>query len=121
MAQAVTILFVDDDPLIRDVLPEVMTGRQFRSLVAEDGHEALRILAEAHIDILVTDIVMPDLDGIELAIQAKLIRPNLTVVLMTGYLSVAPRADTVAPLLFKPVRPEEIEAVIREAWFKTSR
>lgn len=113
MAQAITILFVEDDPNVRDVLPDILPEEEFRSLVADDADEALRILAEERVDLMLTDVFMPGLDGVELAIEAKRTHPDLPVILMTGYISRATQAQAVGPLLFKPVRPHEIEAAIR--------
>lgn len=114
MIQAKTILFVDDDPILREVLPKILPTQEFRMLVADDAYEALRILAEEHVDLLLTDLVMPGLDGIELAVEAQRKYPTLLVILMTGYASRSPQAQVLGPLLFKPVRLHEIEAAIRK-------
>jgi two-component system, cell cycle response regulator CpdR len=62
---------------------------------------------------LLAEIVMPDLDGVELARQAKLLQPNIKVIFMTGYLSRAAEAESLGKLLFKPVRDVEIETELR--------
>jgi len=81
-------------------------------LVADGGYTALRILASRHVDVLFTDIVMPELDGVELAKQALAMCPNLRVLFMTGYL-VPDDAERIAPLFYKPIRVREIEYAIR--------
>jgi YesN/AraC family two-component response regulator len=66
------------------------------------------------VDILFTDIAMPDQDGIELAREAKKLRPSLKIIFATGYFS---RARDVLPgkkLLFKPLRAHQIEAALDE-------
>jgi two-component SAPR family response regulator len=73
-------------------------------LAAEDGYDAMGLLARHRVDLLVADIVRPDLDGIELAKQAKLLQPDLKVVFMIGYYSRATEAESLGKLLFKPVR-----------------
>ena len=83
-------------------------------LVAEDGEDALRILEYMHVDVLFADIVMPGVNGIELAKRARQMNPNLKVILATGYFSRAAEAEQVGKLLFKPLRAPQIEAEIRE-------
>ena len=64
---------------------------------------------------LFTDVVMPDLNGIELAKEARNMRPALPVIMMTGYFSRAKEAETVGKLLFKPLRADEIAAEVHLA------
>ena len=115
MASKITVLFVEDDAGILRVLPDLLPDAEFHSIVTDDGQEAIRILDQEHVDVLLTDVVMPGLNGVELAIEATRRHPGLHVVLMTGYLSRAEEAERVGTLLFKPVRPDEIENAIRKA------
>ena len=115
MAQKITVLFVEDDEGVRQILPELLSEDEFRSIVAGNGYEAMRMLAEEHVDVLFTDLVMAGMDGTELARQATLMRPDLRVVFMTGYLSQAESSGRFAALLHKPMRAHEIEAAIRKA------
>lgn len=114
MGQALTILFVDDDRLIRRVVAEALSGRGFRVLTTDDGYEAMRLLAQEHVDVMFTDLVMPDIDGVQLVKQAKLLRPDLHVMMATGYASKAKEAASLGKLLFKPLRADQIEAEIRD-------
>jgi DNA-binding NtrC family response regulator len=113
VGQGFTILFVDDDQPVRAIIAEALSARGFRVLVADNADEALRLLAQEHVDVLFADVVMPGINGIELAKQAKLLRPDLKVLLETGYFSRAVEAKSVATLLFKPLRADQIEAEIR--------
>ena len=90
-----------------------LSARGFRVVAADNGDEALRLLAQEPVDVLLTDIVMPDMNGIELAKRAKLVRPDLKVLLETGYFSRAAEAKSVGKLLFKPLRADQIESEIR--------
>ncbi len=114
MAQAFTILVVEDDELVRTPVAEALSAVGFRVLTAESAIQAMRILAQEHVDVLFTDIVMPGQNGIELAREAKLLRPELHVIFATGYLSRAEEARLAGKLLFKPLRAHQIEAAIRE-------
>ena len=88
-----TVLLVDDDPSVRAILGEVLRTAGFAILEAADGTDALRIVKTAlrPIEILVTDINMPGIDGLELARRVQALRPTTGVLCMSG----AP-ADVVA-------------------------
>jgi CheY-like chemotaxis protein len=119
MAQALTVLLVDDDPLVRDTLVAIIAAAGFRVLETSSAIEAMRILAQEHVDVLFTDIVMPDQDGIELAREAKKLRPNLHVMFATGYYSRARDTNQLGKLLFKPLRAPQIEAALKELLSKS--
>jgi DNA-binding response OmpR family regulator len=105
-----TILLVDDDPDLRDVLVPILTEPGYSLLTASDGYEALRILVEHSVDLLITDIKMPGISGFALARQAKVMRPNLHVIYLTGVDSESDRfgGPTYGQLLRKPVRASEL-------------
>ena len=113
MGQSFTILFVDDDRQVLAIIAEALSARGFRMLATDNADEAMRLLAQEHVDVLFADVVMPGLNGIELAKQAQLLRPDLRIILATGYLSRAAEARSVAKLLFKPLRADQIEIEIR--------
>jgi two-component system, cell cycle sensor histidine kinase and response regulator CckA len=112
MSEQFTILFVEDDTGVRASTEQLLATKGFRLLVASDGKEALRLLAENHVDVLFTDIVMPDLDGIALAKQAKRLHPDLKIMFMTAYYSRAAEATELGYLLFKPVRHAQISEAL---------
>jgi CheY-like chemotaxis protein len=113
MASHYTILLVDDDVDAREVTAHLLRSRGFDVLVAQSGDEAMRLLAQIRVDALLADIVMPDLDGIELAKRAKLLQPKIRVTFMTGYHSRAAEAETLGKLVLKPLRVLEIETELR--------
>ena len=82
-----TILLVEDEVGIRELASDFLSGRGYTVLTAMDGTEALRI-AEGHEDlihVLVTDIVMPNVGGKELAQRLRQVRPQIKVLFMSGY------------------------------------
>ena len=111
--QHFTILLVEDDPAVRDVLIQILSEKAFGALTAGDAYEAIRILAERHVDLLFTDINMPSMNGVHLAKQAKLIRVGIKVLFATGYVDKAVERDAlrVGRVVYKPLRGAE---VIRE-------
>jgi YesN/AraC family two-component response regulator len=112
MTQAFTVLIVDDDDLVRDTLIGIVEAKGFRVLSATSAIAAMRIIAQEHVDLLFTDIVMPNQTGIELAREAKKLRPDIQVMFATGYYSRAKEAGELGTLLYKPMRAHEIEAAL---------
>jgi DNA-binding response OmpR family regulator len=104
-----TILVVEDDRELRDVLGAILREPGYTVLTASDGYEAARILADRSIDLLIADIKLPGLSGFELARQAKLMRPHLHVIYLSGEVW---RLDRTGPtyggLLLKPVRAVDL-------------
>ena len=81
-----TILVVEDDPQVRDVVFRILTGLGYRVHVAADGDEAIALLVHVErVDLLLTDVVMPRLSGRELASRLRWAQPDLRVLYMSGY------------------------------------
>jgi CheY-like chemotaxis protein len=80
-----TILVVDDDAAMRSVLVEALSAPGCSVLTASGGGEALALLAKHDVNLLITDVRMPGIHGFELARQAKLMRPDLSVIYLSGY------------------------------------
>jgi CheY-like chemotaxis protein len=115
MERNFTILFVEDEATVRETVSENLTLEGFTVLLAEDGHRALRTLAERHVDLLFTDVLMPGMSGFELAFQAKLIRPDLRVLYLSGYADQANAQGgrRYGKVLQKPIRVPDLVAAIR--------
>jgi two-component system, cell cycle response regulator CpdR len=112
MARTFTVLFVDDDDLVRAPLAALLKLHGVRVLTATSAIEAISILTRERADVLFTDIVMPDQDGIELAKHAKKLQPDLRIMFATGYFSRAASAERLGKLLFKPLRADEVQAAL---------
>ena len=109
---AKTILVVDDDPLVLEYAGNVLEDRGYRVLTAADGAAALALLRDnVAVDLLFTDVVMPGLDGIEVARRARGQSPGLKVLFTSGY-----AADVIPAgrLLKKPYRPNQLADEIAE-------
>jgi PAS domain S-box-containing protein len=115
-----TILIVEDDPDVRAFLVEALRDLNYRTLSAPDAAAALRILEQAknRIDLLLTDVVMPGLNGRELAVEAQQHRPDLKVLFMTGYSRNAivhqGRLDPGIEMIQKPMSQRELAGRIRD-------
>ena len=81
-----TVLVVDDEAMVRMVVLDVLEDLSYASLEARDGAAALEILRSgARVDLLVTDVGMPNMNGRQLAAAARVLRPRLKVLFITGY------------------------------------
>jgi CheY-like chemotaxis protein len=111
-----TILVVEDDELVRDLVIEVMTDLGYRVFHAPDGSEALNIIKrDGPIDLLFTDVALPNrMSGIDLARAARERRPGLKVLLTTGDAKLAAAAAEF-PAVAKPYRRIELALRLRDA------
>ena len=117
-AAGVTVLLVEDDDDNRELMAEVLEFAGHRVVAAASGAEALRVLASRPVDVVVTDVGMPDVGGLEVARAAKKAVPAVPVLVVTGY---AERADIrsahgheIDRVLVKPVDPDVLTATIAE-------
>lgn len=101
----IRILLAEDDPAMRHYLTRALETSGYSVSAVESGVEALPLLADESFDLLLTDIVMPELDGIELARRATERLPDLQVMFITGFAAVtlaAGQAMPTARVLSKP-------------------
>lgn len=77
------ILVVDDEGIIRDLCSKALKG--YNVVEAADGEEALRLFESSRFDVILTDVMMPKMDGIELLKRLKEQEPTLVVIIMTGF------------------------------------
>jgi two-component system, NtrC family, response regulator HydG len=85
MGSILSILVVDDNPSMAKTLADILDVKGFEVHTAYSGAEALEILRNNSIDVLLTDVKMPDMNGVELYLETKKTRPALTTILMTAY------------------------------------
>jgi two-component system cell cycle sensor histidine kinase/response regulator CckA len=112
-----TVLVVEDERLVRDLIARDLGKRGYAVLTAENGNEALAIVSRRAepIDLLLTDVVMPELGGPELAARLTAEQPCLKVVYMTGYAERAVVGELAPwPLLQKPFNAGALAGAIRE-------
>ena len=114
-----TILVTEDGKEVRQVAVKILRRLGYRALEAKDGREALTVLRqEPEVDLLFTDVVLPgDLDGYQLAAEAKSLRADLEVLFCTGY---SAQGDTHcdlalpgATLIAKPYEPDQLGRLVR--------
>jgi signal transduction histidine kinase/ActR/RegA family two-component response regulator len=114
-----TVLLVEDEPQLRQVTARVLEQHNYRVQLAEDPHDALAMLREhAPVGLLLTDVVMPQMSGLQLAEQATALRPNLRLLFMSGF----PRdvwergeIDRDLAIIEKPFDAEQLLRAVSEA------
>lgn len=114
-----TILLVDDEERLADVLSVALEQNGFRTLTAQNGQDALKVLDNETVDLVLTDLRMPGMSGAELLREIKQRTPNLPVVVMTAYSSVKDAVHIIKDGAFdyvgKPVDIDELEQTIKNA------
>ena len=112
-----TVLLVDDDPGVRFALTEVLADRGYRVITAGSGAQALTLLDG--VDVVVTDLSMPGMDGLELVAQIRARMPGLPVILLTAHGSEnmvrIASSRGACGCLSKPFDIDEIAQVIEQA------
>ncbi|MCH8207117.1 MAG: response regulator [Chloroflexi bacterium] len=89
----VRVLVVDDEEIICTLLTQILTGEGYEVVTASGGREAMDLLAQERFDAVITDMLMPDVPGVEVVRAAKRIDPMYPVMAMTGYPSAQAAAD----------------------------
>ncbi len=115
---AKTILVVDDEELIRSLLNEFLTGLDYKVIEAADGKAGLDIFKREHIDLVISDIRMPGMSGMDLLKWIKSISPKTPVLMITGYKPSPAQEDAMSTkadgYLIKPFELERLKLTIRQ-------
>ncbi|RJF91541.1 cell cycle two-component system response regulator CpdR [Sphingomonas cavernae] len=101
----VRILLAEDDDAMREYLARALEKAGYLVSAVDRGTAAIPLLESEHFDLLLTDIVMPEMDGIELAQKAGVIAPDMRVMFITGFAAVTLKAGKAVPqakVLSKP-------------------
>lgn len=112
------ILVIDDDMLIRDFIAETLRRQSFDVVTAKDGKEGVTAFDNGDYDLVISDIKLPGLNGIDVLKHIKTKAPQTIVILMTAYANVETAVESMklgaANYLKKPFSPEEIELVVQK-------
>jgi DNA-binding response OmpR family regulator len=113
------ILVVEDEESVRDFVTRVLTMHGHSVLVAKDGAEAVELMDNHHFELLLSDIAMPMMDGISLALKVRASRPHIPIILMTGFADERQRAHNltllIEALITKPFNMEQLLKVVNKA------
>lgn len=116
------VLVVDDEASVRDFVERALNYAGYAVKAVDSGHAAIEELGHRHYDLILTDIVMPDLDGVALALKVAKQYPDTKVMIMTGYANQRERAHNLDFLahdvVAKPFTLEEIGKKVHKALAK---
>jgi len=109
-----TVLCLEDDrDLLRDLVEE-LEDAGFRVLAGENGREGLELLAENHVDVIITDVMMPEVDGLEFLQVSRENRTNIPVFVISAGYSVGPLAGSATASLFRLLEDLGVRAVLQK-------
>jgi DNA-binding NtrC family response regulator len=124
MMNRARVLVVDDEPLVRQTLSEWLRRKHFHVLEAEGGRQAMERIRREAPDIVISDVVMPGMDGIELLKEAKSLKADIPFLMVTGYPSHHTAVEVMqlgaADYLVKPFKPEELSRRVGRTLLESS-
>jgi two-component system response regulator AtoC len=114
------ILVVDDEAAVRSGIAQVLSRPDQAVIAAADGAQALEQLARQPFDLVLLDIKLPDMDGVQLLKRLRQDFPETGVIMITGYPTIQGAVECIRrgalDYLVKPFRINELEAVVQQAW-----
>jgi two-component system, cell cycle sensor histidine kinase and response regulator CckA len=102
------VLVVDDDPAVGKVVSGLLRRAGYSVSSAGTAEEALRIAREGRVDLLVSDVVLGRVDGLEVEEQVRTLQPGLKTIFMSGYARPRYGSGSDDPVLVKPFEPEDL-------------
>ena len=114
------ILVIDDDPDLRTLLEQILKRAGYEVILAKDGREGMMLYRSSPTELVVTDLYMPNQDGMDTIRELRLCFPRVAIIAMTGrpgtgtMLSIAQNATDVG-ILRKPFLPDELIAAVEKA------
>lgn len=119
MTEPKFVLVVDDDESLRRVVEYNLGEEGYRVLTAADGAAGLRAFQDASVDLVVTDVRMPDMDGLELLTRIKTIQPEVPVIMLTAHGTINSAVEAMKlgafDYLTKPFNRDQLKAAVRKA------
>ncbi len=118
----IRVLLVDDEEAFSEVLARRLTRLGLTVATASSGAQALRALAASPVDVVVLDVKMPDMDGLEVLARVKAAHPLIEVIMLSGYTDLPTSINGLElgafDYLLKPAPLEEVADKIYDAWQK---
>ncbi len=122
MSQIRTVLVVDDEEDVRDTLQNVLKSMEYVPYVAANGKEALEILKKQPVDVILSDLYMPQMDGIELLKRVRALNKNTIFLMITAHPTIETAVEAIKKgaydYLTKPFHIEEVRLKINRAFEK---
>jgi DNA-binding NtrC family response regulator len=125
MAEEFRVLIVDDEEDFVVTLEKRLRKRNLEVGTALDGPQALELIKEKDFDVVVLDVKMPGMDGLEILGQIKQMKPLIEVIMLTGHASIESGIEGMKlgafDYLMKPINIDELMAKMRSAYYKKLR
>ena len=122
MKNSIKILVVDDEEMMRSLLSKILKREKYQIITARDGLEALEVVHSEHIDIIISDMKMPRMNGFELLKNVKEEFPQIGVIIMTAYGDTYTVKDALLlgadEYITKPFKSYEISLVVERAYWR---
>lgn len=120
----VNVLVIDDDAAVRESLLEVLKTMGYMVSAAENGREGLQLCQREYFDLVITDLIMPEVDGVETILQLKLNHPDTKIVAISGGVYNVDIMDTTYQLgadcaLTKPFSLEDLRQCVERVLGKS--
>jgi two-component system response regulator PilR (NtrC family) len=113
------VLFVDDEPVLRALMAERLTGHGFDVVQAENGERALELLHQFAFDVVITDLRMPGMDGTQVIEAARQRYPGIIAIVITGYGTIKDAVEAIkrgaSDFIAKPFQFDELSHVLKKA------
>jgi DNA-binding NtrC family response regulator len=117
MKKQTKVLVVDDEKIVRESLRDWLTGAGYKILTAGSGEEALRLVRQKKVKIMLADLIMPGMDGIELMKEAREIVPTISTVIITAHATIQTAIKAMREgahdYIEKPFCPERVELLLK--------
>ena len=113
------IIVVDDESVIAETVVEILRGEGFETMAVPNGEAAVELAKSFPPDVVLSDVIMPGLNGIETGIRVREIVPSCKIILFSGHVATGDLLENAGrqghrfEILAKPIRPEELISVIR--------
>lgn len=117
MSNAIRVMIIDDEPLMRITVQDALLAEGYKVTAAETGEKGITLLRENPVDILITDLKLPDMDGIQVLKDAKAIGPETQLIMITAYGSidsaVTAMKEGASDYLTKPFAMDELLLIVK--------
>jgi DNA-binding NtrC family response regulator len=122
------IIVVDDEPIIADTLVDILNGEGYKAVALSDGTSAIKWAHMIEPDVVISDVIMPNINGIDTAKEILKIRPQCRIILFSGQaasidlLEEAKRAGFQFEVLPKPINPDRLLLILdQKRYFAVNR